>query len=279
VISVDSRQVYRGMDIGTAKPTRSERGILPHHLIDVADPGEVYSAGRFVRESRAAIASIRSRGKIPLLAGGTGFYLKALAEGTLDAPPSDESVRAGLRREAGEAGTPALYERLRGLDPGAAARIHPNDLLRIVRALEILALARNNAGPPRGELRQSLPLSIFVLNPPRAELYRRLDERVDRMLREGFVEEVRALVAAGCREDMRSMQGIGYRQVAGYLAGRCSLQEAVDSMKQATRNFAKRQMTWFRGMKGAVWLDLPPSLDILPASREIARAIVGEHAP
>jgi tRNA dimethylallyltransferase len=268
------------MDIGTAKPTREERARLPHHLIDLVDPDEVYSAGRFVTDTLAAISDIRRRGKLPLLVGGTGFYLKALAEGTLNAPPSDQAVRLALDREAVEIGLPALHRRLLEADPASAARIHPHDRVRIVRALEIHHIAREGVSAFWEKERRPLPMVMLGLDMPRGDLYRRLDERVDRMMREGFVEEVRSLLAAGYGEELRSMEGIGYGQMSAFIAGRVTREEAVAVTKKATRNFAKRQLTWFRGMPGLEWLKLPSSGDTAGAAADVfERMTAGKALP
>jgi tRNA dimethylallyltransferase len=256
VIGVDSRQVYRFMDIGTAKPPPDVLESVPHRLVDIVDPDEAYNAGRFSRDARAAIDAAVGRGRIPLLVGGTGLYLKALSTGLVNAPATDEAVRAELNAEAASAGLDPLHRRLAGIDPQAAATIHPNDAVRIVRALEIHRIT--GAGPSalagRGRA-EALPVGIVALAVDRPILYRRLDQRFDRMMQAGWLEEVRALLARGYSPGLRSMQGIGYRELAAHLAGELDLDQAGARIRQATRNFAKRQLTWFRMTPGTTWAE------------------------
>lgn len=274
VISVDSRQVYRHMDIGTGKPDRSELKRVRHHLIDVAEPDDTYSAGRFSEEARISLENIQQGGKIPFLVGGTGLYLKALTEGIINAPPSDPSIRADLNKEAKAIGAPGLHEKLKAIDPAAAGRIHPNDLVRTVRALEINRLTGKNVGDLRCRPRQeSLDAVIFGLWMQREYLYRRIEARVDLMMKNGFLEEVRSLLEMGYDENLRSMEGIGYRQLTEYLRGLHSLSGAVDSTKKETRNFAKRQMTWFSSMKDVNWIEVPPSGALDKAAETILKCI------
>jgi tRNA dimethylallyltransferase len=266
IISVDSRQVYRYMDIGTAKPSPEERGKARHHLIDVAYPDETFNAGRFAREALEAMGAIRKAGKTPLLVGGTGLYLKALIHGLIKGPPADEEFRKKLRKEASSKGEGTLHSKLREIDPRAADRIHHHDLVRITRALEIHHLTGKTLTRHIEDDRpESLEVTLFGLAMERGQLYARLDDRVDRMMEKGFVDEVNRLLESGYGEDLTAMQGIGYRQMTALLRGNNSQEEAVSSTKKETRNLAKRQMTWFRGTRGVRWHDLSS-----PASGEKA---------
>ncbi|GAB4365940.1 MAG: tRNA (adenosine(37)-N6)-dimethylallyltransferase MiaA [Deltaproteobacteria bacterium] len=257
IVSADSMQVYRGMDIGTAKPTPDERREVPHHLIDVADPDETYSAGRFVEEASRAIRGIRSRGRIPFLVGGTGLYLRALLRG-LDPLPSDERVRKALRDRWEREGGAAMYERLRRTDPEAAARIRPADRLRVIRALEIAELTGEPASARRRAWRTEADpgrVLFLALRIDRGLLYRKIDGRVEAMIRAGLVDEVRDLLSRGYGPDLRSMRALGYRHLLRHLLEGRSLDEAVREMKRDTRRYAKRQQTWLSAERGVRWIE------------------------
>lgn len=268
IVNADSMQVYRGMDIGTAKPTDAERGDVPHHLIDVADPDEEYSAGRFVSEADAAIRGIVSRGRLPLLAGGTGMYIRALRKG-LDPLPSDPAVRAMLSRRWEAEGGAALHAELARLDPGAAAKIHPADRVRVIRALEIAAVS----GRPPSALRVSwggagrYRVLFLALDPGREEMYARIDRRVDAMIRAGLVEEVRGLLSRGYGPELKSMGALGYRHAASHLLRGVPLEEAAAAMKRDTRRYAKRQMTWLLGEPDVRWI---PAGSAIESASELA---------
>lgn len=255
IVNADSMQVYRGMDIGTAKPSLAERREVPHHLIDVASPDEAYNAGRFVAEAEEAIRGILARGRFPLVAGGTGLYIRALRRG-LDPLPSDAAVRARLSRRWEAEGGAALHAELGRIDPRAAAKIHPADKVRVIRALEIAAVA----GRPASELRVSwggagrYRVLFLALDPGRDAMYGRIDRRVDAMFRAGFVEEVRGLLARGYGAELRSMAALGYRHVAAHLLRGVPLADANAAMKRDTRRYAKRQMTWLRREPDARWI-------------------------
>jgi tRNA dimethylallyltransferase len=256
IVNADSLQVYRGMDIGSAKPTPEERAQLPHHLVDVADPDEPYNAGRFVTEAEAAIADIRGRGRWPLVVGGTGMYIRALLRG-LDDLPSDPVVRAALdaRWENGEG--EALYSELLSTDPETAARVHRSDRARVVRALEIRVVAGEPASALRArwEVRAPRHPNLFLaLRPERAPLNARIDARVDEMFRRGFLDEVRGLLAKGYGPAVKPMGALGYRHALSHLLGGVPFPQAVEEMKRDTRRYAKRQMTWLSGERDVVWL-------------------------
>lgn len=249
IVSVDSAQVYRGMDIGTSKPSAAVRGRVPHHLVDICDPAERYNAGRFRRDALALIAAIRARGRVPLLVGGTMLYFRALTRGIAPLPEADVELRARIDARARRVGWPALHAELAAHDPEAAARIRPADGQRIQRALEVLELT----GERLSELQrraQPLPFTVasFALVPPdRAGLYAKIDRRFLEMMAEGFLDEVRALRARGdLAADLPSLRSVGYRQLWAHLEGACGLPEAVAAGQRATRNLAKRQLTWLR---------------------------------
>ncbi|HKU89936.1 MAG TPA: tRNA (adenosine(37)-N6)-dimethylallyltransferase MiaA [Steroidobacteraceae bacterium] len=252
IISVDSAQVYRGLDIGSAKPSPEIRARVPHHLIDLVDPAESYSAGQFVRDATRAIDDIESRGRVPLLVGGTMLYLRALTAGIATLPEGSAGVRAAIDAEAARQGWPALHARLAGIDPAAAARIHPNDAQRIQRALEVHAVG----GRPISELqavtrpplaREFLVCALFPTD--RARLHADLERRFAQMMADGLLDEVRALHARGdLIEAHPAIRAVGYRQLWAHLDGSYSLDVAVQRAVAATRQLAKRQLTWLRSM-------------------------------
>lgn len=251
IISMDSALVYRGLDIGTAKPSAKVRAQVPHHLVDIVEPTEAYSAGRFARDAAALIDAIRGRGRLPVLVGGTLLYLRALRDGLSVLPRADEAVRAALDREAAERGWPALHERLRQVDAEAAARIAPSDRQRIQRALEVHALTNRPITElqraPTGGQRHGV-LALALVPESRTDLAVRIERRFDSMVAAGFVEEVGRLRARGdLRPDMPAMRAVGYRQLWRYLDGACSWDEARAKAIVATRQYAKRQLTWLRG--------------------------------
>lgn len=258
VVSVDSRQVYRRLDVGTAKPDRAARTAVSHHLLDVVEPDEPFDAARFAELGRAAVADVIARGRKVLLCGGSGLYLRALTEGLCPAPPADGAVRAQLARELAARGAPALHDDLRRSDPRAAARIAPRDAVRIVRALEVARVT----GRPLSEWQErhsfaDRPYDVLtlVLCPPPAELESRIARRAAAMWDGGLVEETAAVLAAGFDGELRPLQAIGYREAQLFLRGEIGRPAALERMRLATRQYAKRQRTWFRALAGAVWLD------------------------
>ncbi len=257
IVNADSMQVYRFMDIGTAKATPEERGRVPHHLIDVVFPDEPYDAARFRREASEAVSGIFQRGKRVLVVGGTGLYIKALLHGLFPSPPSSPELRARLKAQALEEGSPALHSALNRMDPEAAARIHPNDLVRIVRAVEVFELTGSSitrAHKEHGFRNREWDVLYLVLNRPREELFHRIDRRTDEMLAAGLIQEVKRLLDMGYSADPGPMQAIGYRHAACYIRGELSLEETSRLLKRDTRRFAKRQLTWFGGVAEAKWL-------------------------
>lgn len=261
IINADSMQVYRGLDIGTAKPSLADRARVPHHLLDVVPPTVAYNAGRYSREARAAAAQIHARGAPVFLTGGTGLYIRAFLEGLIDDGEPDPAFRAHLEREAESAaaeGDPErLHRRLAALDADAARRIHPNDRRRTIRALELVT----RIGVPASQIRARHDFSdrpfrvlYLVLDPGVAELDARIDARAAGMIEAGLLQECRALREAGYGPELRPMQAIGYRHMMAVVDGQDTLENALAGMRRDTRHFARRQRTWFRGVRDAIWL-------------------------
>ncbi len=261
IISADSMQVYRHMDIGSAKVTEREMRGIPHHLIDVLEPTEEFHVALFQKMAKEAMKGIRSRGHIPIVAGGTGFYIQALAyDIDFTESDTDEALRRELEQTAREKGPDYVHQMLKEVDPEAAAQIHAHNTKRVIRAIEFYRQTKTRISEHNErERRRQSPYDLFyyVLNTDRALLYERIEQRVDEMIEQGLVEEVRRLMAMGCVRHMASMQGLGYKEILDYLEGRCSLEEAVRIIKRDTRHFAKRQLTWFRRERDVRWLNLP----------------------
>jgi len=256
VLTADSRQVYRGMDIGTAKP-RAEG--VPRHLIDLVDPDEPFSAGAYTRAAEPLIERLHARGKVPIIEGGTGLYLRALLQGLWQGPPADPELRSRLWKEERQA--PGwLYRMLIGVDPAGARRIHPNDKVKLLRAVEVYrltgrAMSWHHARQGFAEGRYQT-LRIGILR-DREALRRRIQERIDRQMKEGLLEEIRTLLATGYSPELPSMQGLGYRQMILHLQGKATFREALDRFTLETRRYAKRQLTWFRADPRVIWIPLP----------------------
>ena len=257
IVSADSMQIYRYMEIGTAKPTAEEQGRVPHHMIDIITPEVPFDAARYEKMAREIIRDLHGRGKLPIVAGGTGFYIKALTSGLFDTVPVDPSVRQRLREEAATSGADALYQRLAACDPVSAERLHPNDTYRIVRALEVF----ETTGSPisshhrRHQFREDPFRQLKIgLAMERDALYARIDARVDAMLQEGLLDEVRKLLDEGYAPSLKSMQSIGYRHMIEFIQGRLNWEEAVRTLKRDTRRYAKRQMAWFKAEADIHWL-------------------------
>jgi tRNA dimethylallyltransferase len=258
IVNADSRQLYRGMDIGTAKPTAAERARLTHHLLDVADPDRPLDVVQFQAIAEAAIGNIIERGKRALVVGGSGLYLRVLRGGIFEGPAASKKLRAKLEALAAEKGVAHLHEQLRAIDAESAERISPNDLKRIIRAIEVYELT----GTPISALHRrhhfhsgSYETLTVGLALPRDRLYAAINRRVDTMIEAGLVEEVRGLLAKGYQVDAPPLQAIGYKEIAAYLRGEIELADAIAMAKRQTRRLAKRQLTWFRGERGVVWVD------------------------
>ncbi len=279
IVSADSVQVYRYLDIGTAKPTPAERAAVPHHLIDLVDPDEEYTVADFQHDARLAIAAVRERGRLPVLVGGSGLYIRAVVRNYAFAPTGpDDTLRRKLRREAELHGAEALYRRLAEADPVTAKKIHPNDLRRVIRALEVCLQgakplsqqAAATPGPDPGE-----KLFMFGLTMPRDLLYRRIGERVDRMVENGLVQEVQSLLDRGYSRKSKAMMSLGYRRIADSLCGDLTLEEAVELIKRDTRRFAKRQLTWFKRDEDIRWLDVCAEGGPVRTAENICRQLAG----
>ena len=265
IVCCDSVQVYRGMDIGTGKPTREEQTRCPHHLLDLVDPGEPFHAAAWAERARVVIDDVQRRGRTPTIVGGTGLYFRALRGGLFDAPPPDPSIRARHQAEAAVLGVPALHRRLQEIDPDAAAKILPGDLVRTSRALEVY----EQTGIPISELRRRaarppLPWRLFVviLDYPLDKLRLRIQARVERMMGAGFLAEVEILRRAGFGRT-RALEALGYRQLGQHLDGLITLEEAVAQTKLATSGYARRQRTWFRREAADIRASAPPDPDTL----------------
>lgn len=258
IISADSMQVYRHMDIGSAKITKEEMADVPHYLIDVLEPEEEFHVVRFQQMAKAAMADIYSRGKIPIIVGGTGFYIQALLYDIDFTENEGDSVyREKLEALAKEKGAAYLHGQLAMVDPKSAEEIHANNIKRVIRALEFYHQTGQKISEHNERERQKespYQFCYFVLNDRRECLYERIDQRVDQMIRNGLVQEVQTLKERGCTKQMVSMQGLGYKEIFSYLEGDCSLEEAVYIIKRDTRHFAKRQLTWFKRERDVIWV-------------------------
>lgn len=258
IVNADSLQVYRRLDIGTAKPSAADLARVPHHLVNILDPDEDFTASDFRREATAAIADIERRGKRAIVVGGTGLYIRALLYGLVDSPTGDH----GLRRQFDDVPGEELLRRLSLVDPETAARLHPNDRVRLIRALEVYTQTGRPVSAFRSEHAFSnvhyhaLKMAIRV---ERQELYRRIDLRVEKMVEDGLVEEVRSLLDAGYGRELKALRSIGYKEITAYLSEEMTLDEAVTLIKRDTRRYAKRQMTWFGKENDIYWLEYPGS--------------------
>jgi len=249
IVSCDSRQIYKFMDIGTAKPTLEERSLIPHHLVDLIYPDETMTAGEFQRLAREIIKDIHSRGKVPFLVGGTGLYIRSVIRDIIFPPKVDEYYRKFIKDRINREGLSSVYNELCKVDPVTASKISPNDEIRITRAIEVYYAT----GTPISFYRRGIDVDYpdyeviyLVLNPPRDILYRRIEERVDKMIQLGLVEETRHLLDMGYSPELSSLQTLGYREIIKYLKGMYDLESAIEEIKKETRRYAKRQSTWFR---------------------------------
>ncbi len=257
IISADSMQVYRGMDIGTAKPTPEERRRITHHLLDVVDPDEPFDVSRYCALAQGSVARLHAEGKPVFVVGGSGLYIRALLGGLIDGPGADEPLRLSLKEEGKRRGIPHLYEKLRERDTQAAARINPHDSVRIIRALEVLELTGRSIVDHQKDHRfRKQPYEVLKvgLTLEREELLARIDVRTERMIADGFVGEVQRLLERGYEPSLKPMQSLGYRHLAAYLTGEVGLEGAIRLIKRDTRRYAKRQMTWFAADQEILWL-------------------------
>jgi tRNA dimethylallyltransferase len=274
IISADSRQIYRFMDIGTSKPSKEELREVPHHFIDILNPDEDYSAGQFSDQARETIQNIFSADKIPLVVGGSGLYIRALLEGFFGMNYRDEKIRKQLVAQLEDKGVFSLYHELEFVDPIFAKDIHPNDAKRIIRGLEIYYIS----GKPVSELyahKDAAPFSWvkFGLNTERKLLYKMINKRVDTMFKMGFIEEVKQLLEKGYSSNLNSLNSVGYKELIQFLKNKIDYSECVDLIKRNTRRYAKRQLTWFKAEKDIHWISIQPEQDHVSA---IAREIIQE---
>jgi tRNA dimethylallyltransferase len=267
IISADSMQIYRYMDIGTAKPTPEELRRIRHHLIDIVDPDEHFDAARFSELARSTANHLYSGQIVPIVVGGTGMYIKAMLYGMFKSDPPSSELRASLAAEAHSKGSAVLHRRLAALDPAAAEQLHPNDTYRIIRALETIETSGKSITAFHGEHRfREMPYRAFKIGliTERATLYERIDTRVDGMIAEGLLAEVQGLLARGYDESLKSMQSIGYRHMVDYLKGRLTWEEAVRTLKRDTRRYAKRQLTWFNADPDIHWTSPQDLTELYP---------------
>ena len=258
IIGADSMQVYRQMDIGTAKPTAAEQACVPHHMIDIVDPDEPFDARKYGRMAHDVITTLCARGLAPLVVGGTGLYIKALVNGLFETDPVDHALRRHLKERAETVGADFLHKRLIRCDPDAAARIHPRDTYRLVRALEVYELTGKTISDHHRTHRfQERPFRVLKigLDLDRDLLYERINQRVDAMLEAGFIDEVKKLLSRGYSPDLKSMQSIGYRHLVDFIEKRLSWDDALRTLKRDTRRYAKRQLTWFKADPEVVWFN------------------------
>lgn len=266
IVNADSMQVYRRLDIGTAKPSQAQQEELRHHLVNIIEPDQSFSAADFSIAADVAIRDIVNRGKRVIVVGGTGLYIKALLSGLVDSPSADGALRQILQNEAGKIGNAAMLEKLRLVDPELAATLHPNNLVRIIRALEVfqltgIPLSRQQKEHAFAERRyNSLQIGIQT---ERSLLYRRIDERVEQMLAEGLLEEVQGLLDAGFGRELKSMRSIGYKEAAAHLSGEIPAEETGRLIKLVTRHYAKRQLTWFKANPNILWFEYPKKFGII----------------
>jgi tRNA dimethylallyltransferase len=265
IVNADSRQIYRDMEIGTAKPTPAQRAAVPHHLLDLVDPDEPFTLADYLEQARAAVTVIAERGRLPIVAGGTGLYVRALVQG-FDVPrvPPNPALRATLDELAAQGGATALLERLRRADPGAAATVDPRNPRRLIRAIEV---AETTGRPVAAQQTAHAPYDALLLGltGPTALLYERADHRVDAMMAQGFLDEVAGLYARGYGPELPALSSLGYRELGEYLCGSRTLADAVQATKYATHRFIRRQLTWFRREPGIRWLDVAEGDPVAPA--------------
>jgi len=279
IISADSAQVYRGMDIGTAKPTPAEMRGITHHLIDIVDPDQEYSAALFQEQARKIIADLASRKILPVMVGGTGLYIRAVVDSyNFSNAKGDPLLRNRLLKEASLHGPEALHGKLLEVDPVAASRLHPRDLRRVIRALEVYYLTGKTISSYQNRDETGKPLYnllMFGLTMARDKLYNRIEQRVDKMIAAGLIDEVRRLLKKGYSPELSSMRSLGYKEIINYLSGELTLEQAVEILKRNTRRFAKRQLTWFRRDQRIKWLDLDKLDTLNRVAQEITKSLEG----
>lgn len=266
IVNADSMQVYRHLDIGTAKPSLELRAQIPHHLVDIVDPDKPFTAADFASLATGAINEILNRGKMPIIVGGTGLYIKALTKGLINSPGEDKLIRSELQMILAEQGRGELMRRLTEVDPATAAQLHPNDTLRIIRALEVYAQTGQPVSVFRSEhqfAETRFTCLKLGINIPREELYRRIDSRVIAMMEQGLVQEVESLLAQGYGQKLKAMQSIGYKETVDYLVGKTTLAETIALIQRNTRHYAKRQMTWFKSDNEIKWVEYPKDFDTI----------------
>lgn len=279
IVSADSMQFYRGMEIGTAAPTQDELARVPHHFVGFLNPDEEFSAAAYEVAARKLVAGLNARGKTAVVVGGSGLYVSALIDGLFPGPGKDEALRARLHEQAEDAGADELYARLEKVDPVYADTINPNDLRRIVRALEVYELTGRPLSELHREHRETVrPLKAVQigLDWPRDELYARIDARVDLMLEQGLVDEVKRLIDEGYAAEIDRLRSLGYREIAAYLRGETTLDEALDLMKRNTRRYAKRQLTWFRADSRVQWLKAGSGISLEKLTEETLARVEGK---
>ncbi len=275
IISADSRQIYRYMDIGTAKPEAEFRQQVTHHFIDICDPDAYYSAGMFGKEARSTIEQVFKRGTIPMVVGGSGFYIKALVDGIFELDAKDEAIRQQLEEQLKSEGLPKLYQELQSVDPEYAAKISPNDRQRILRSLEVFLVT----GKPFSYFHQQKPEpAVFKpvfwgLTMERQKLYQRINQRVDEMLKLGLIDEVKMLLDKGYSPDLNALNTVGYKEVIAYLKNQLTFEEMVEQIKRNTRRYAKRQFTWFRADQRIHWFNVETKADFKELQQKIIRTI------
>jgi tRNA dimethylallyltransferase len=272
IVSLDSMTVYRGMDIGTAKPTRAEQAAAPHHLLDIVEPADEYSVAQYVADAAATVEAIRARGREVLFVGGTPLYLKSLLRGLFDGPPANWELREQIEEELEEVGQAALHERLTQVDPVAASAIHPHDTRRMIRALEVFRATGEPLSHQQMQFddgQSAEECRVFVLRRERTELHRRIEGRVETMVEAGLVDEVRGLTVGGMQLGRTASQAVGYREALAFLAGEFDHDQMLTQMKVRTRRFAKRQGTWFRSLSECRFVDIAGEPDAAAIAERI----------
>jgi len=279
IISADSRQIYKNMDIGTAKPSKEVREEFPHHLVDIFSPDKIFSAAEFKERAEIIIKSLQKENKLPIIVGGSGLYIKVVVDGIFVGPGANWQLREQLKERARKEGEKSLYQELERIDPLAASRIHPHDEIRVIRALEVYYLTKKPISSYQKQRLSSLSNTLIIgLRRERALLYQLINQRVDKMIKEGLISEVESLLKRGYSENLFSLQGLGYKHIVKYLRGDYTKEEAIRLMKRDTRRFAKRQLNYFKQDKRIIWLDMEKYSSPEDVSKEIIK-ILSEKLP